>query len=60
MLKHYVAMVLQVSNASIDRHLSYNHIVSEAALSGFKASAFQALLSRSVPLLAEPQGGNSM
>ena len=53
-------MILQVSNASIDRHLSYNHIVSEAALSGFKASGFQALLSRSVPLLAEPQGGNSM
>ena len=51
-------MILQVSNASIDRHLSYNHIVSEAALSTFKASAFEPLLSRSVRLLVEPQNSS--
>ena len=46
---------MQVSNASIDRHLSYNHIVSGAALSALKSSGFQPLLSRSVRLLAEPE-----
>ena len=53
-------MILQVSNASIDRHLSYNHIVSEAALSAFKASAFDSLLSRSVRLLVNSSVSSSV